>query len=154
MKRIVKETREVGIDTFGYFMVGNPYDTPQTVRQTIRLAVDLDLDYAQFSKVTPMPATEMYTMMLKETGVDYWREFVLNPHDKLVPRPKCKMTDAEIQKWTRLAYLRFYYRPSMVRRQLKTVRSGAELKRSVGVAWQMIVQSQLGEDATGMEVVG
>ena len=42
----------------------------------------------------------------------------------------------------------------MVRRQLKTVRSGAELKRSVGVAWQMIVQSQLGEDATGMEVDG
>ncbi len=154
MKRVVKETREVGIDTFGYFMVGNPYDTPQTVRQTIRLALDLELDYAQFSKVTPMPATEMYTMMMEETGVDYWRDFVLNPHDKLVPRPKCKMTDAEIQKWTRLAYLRFYYRPSMIRRQMKTVQSGAELKRSLGVAWQMIVQNQLGEDSTGMEVVG
>jgi radical SAM superfamily enzyme YgiQ (UPF0313 family) len=153
MKRIVRETREVGIDTFGYFMVGNPYDTPQTVRQTIRFALDLDLDYAQFSKVTPMPATEMYRMMLEETGVDYWRDFVLNPHDRLIPRPKCSMTDAEIQKWTRLAYLRFYYRPTMIRRHLKTVRSGSELKRSMGVAWQMIIQSQLGEDSTGMEVV-
>jgi hypothetical protein len=25
----------------------------------------LDLDYAQFSKVTPMPATEMYTLLPK-----------------------------------------------------------------------------------------
>jgi len=153
MKRVVKETREVGIDTFGYFMVGNPYDTPHTIRQTIRLALDLDLDYAQFSKVTPMPATEMYRMMLEETGVDYWREFVLEPHDRLVPRPRCSMTDAEIQKWTRLAYLRFYYRPSMIRRQLKNVQSPGEFKRSLSTAWQMILQNQLGEDSTGMEVV-
>ncbi len=64
------------------------------------------------------------------------------------------MTDAEIQKWTRLAYLRFYYRPSMIQRQLKAIRSGSELKRSMSTAWQMIVQNQLGEDSTGMEVVG
>jgi len=153
MKRVVKETKEVGIDTFGYFMVGNPYDTPHTIRQTIRLALDLDLDYAQFSKVTPMPATEMYRMMLEETGVDYWREFVLEPHDRLVPRPRCSMTDAEIQKWTRLAYLRFYYRPSMIRRQLQNVKSPGEFKRSLSTAWQMILQNQLGEDSTGMEVV-
>ena len=41
----------------------------------------------------------------------------------------------------------------MIRRQLKTIRSGEELKRSMSTAWQMIIQNQLGEDATGMEVV-
>jgi radical SAM superfamily enzyme YgiQ (UPF0313 family) len=68
---VVARTRANGIHTFGYFMVGNPYETDATVRQTIRLALSLDLDYAQFSKVTPMPATEMYTLLLKETGRDY-----------------------------------------------------------------------------------
>jgi len=154
IKQIVRDTREVGIDTFGYFMVGNPYDNPATVRQTIRLAIELDFDYAQFSKVTPMPATEMYDMMIQETGVDFWRDFVLEPHDKLVPRPRCDMTDAEIQRWARLGYLRFYYRPSMIKRQLKNVKSFDELKRSFGTAWQMVKQSELGEDGTGMEVVG
>ncbi|MEY3209624.1 MAG: hypothetical protein RIT28_105, partial [Pseudomonadota bacterium] len=38
VKRVVRETREEGIDTFGYFMLGNPYETPATIRQTIRLA--------------------------------------------------------------------------------------------------------------------
>ncbi len=154
IKEIVRLTRACGIDTFGYFMVGNPYDTPATIRQTIRLALDLDLDYAQFSKVTPMPATEMYTMMMEETGRDYWREFVLNPHDDLVPRPRCDMTDAEIQRWARLGYLRFYYRPKMIRRQLSKMKSLDELRRSAHTAWQMLREAQLGEDATGMEVVG
>jgi anaerobic magnesium-protoporphyrin IX monomethyl ester cyclase len=154
VKRVVRETREEGIDTFGYFMLGNPYETPATIRQTIRLAIEMDLDYAQFSKVTPMPATEMYTMMLEETGRDYWREFVLNPHDDLVPRPRCNMTDAEIQRWTRIAYLRFYYRPEMIKRQLSRVKSVDELRRSAETAWQMIKNVELGEDTTGMEVVG
>ncbi|MEY3211606.1 MAG: hypothetical protein RIT28_2087, partial [Pseudomonadota bacterium] len=154
VKRVVRETREEGIDTFGYFMLGNPYETPATIRQTIRLAIDMDLDYAQFSKVTPMPATEMYTMMLEETGRDYWREFVLNPHDELVPRPRCNMTDAEIQRWTRIAYLRFYYRPEMIKRQLSRVKSVDELRRSAETAWQMIKNVELGEDSAGMEVVG
>ncbi|MCP4918102.1 MAG: radical SAM protein [Proteobacteria bacterium] len=154
IKRVVRDTKSAGIDTFGYFMVGNPYDTPTTVRQTIRLALDLDLDYAQFSKVTPMPATEMYTMLMKQTGRDYWREFVLNPHDDLVPRPHCDMTDEEIQRWTRLAYLRFYYRPSMMKRRLAAVESMDELVRSANTAWKMVADYKLGEDATGMEVVG
>lgn len=154
IKRVVRETKEEGIDTFGYFMVGNPYETPATVRQTIRLALDLDLDYAQFSKVTPMPATEMYTMLLKETGRDYWREFVLNPHNDLVPRPHCDMTDAEIQRWCRLAYLRFYYRPSMIKRRVGTMESFDEFRRSAETAVAMVRQRNLGEDATGMEVVG
>ena len=154
IKRVVKETKEEGIDTFGYFMVGNPYETPTTVRQTIRLALSLDLDYAQFSKVTPMPATEMYTMLLKQTGRDYWREFVLNPHNDLVPRPHCDMTDAEIQRWTRLAYLRFYYRPEMVRKRLAAMETFDEFRRSADTAWLMLKNYDLGEDATGMEVVG
>jgi len=153
MKRVVRETKEEGIDTFGYFMVGNPYETPATVRQSIRLAIDLDLDYAQFSKVTPMPDTELYEMLLEDTGVDYWREFVLKPHDKLVPRPRCNMTDSEIQKLTRLAYLRFYYRPEMIARQLRGIKSVAELKRTLQTAWTMVRQSDLGEDETGMEVI-
>jgi anaerobic magnesium-protoporphyrin IX monomethyl ester cyclase len=154
IKEVVRDTKEVGIDTFGYFMIGNPYDTPATVRQTIRLAIELDFDYAQFSKVTPMPATEMYQMMIEETGTDFWRDFVLKPNDKLVPRPRCDMTDEEIQRWARLGYLRFYYRPSMVKRQLKNMKSLSEFKRSMAVAWEMVKQADLGEDSTGMEVVG
>ena len=133
-------------------MVGNPYEDEATIRQTIRLALELDLDYAQFSKVTPMPATEMYTLLLKEHGRDYWREHIENGIDEDIPRPLCNMTDAEIQRWTRLAYLRFYYRPKQIFRSLSRIKSRDELVRSVQTAVQMLVVNPA--DDAGMEVVG
>ncbi len=150
---VVSRTKAHNINTFGYFMVGNPHETEATIRQTIRLALELDLDYAQFSKVTPMPATEMYTLLLKETGRDYWREHILSGSDEDIPRPMCDMTDAEIQRWCRLAYLRFYYRPAYMARALRRMKSGDEIKRSVNTAWQMLVNDPGAGDDAGMEVL-
>jgi len=148
---VIARTRANGIHTFGYFMVGNPYETEATIRQTIRLALSLDLDYAQFSKVTPMPATEMYTLLLKETGRDYWREHIVAGVDDDIPRPLCDMTDEEIQRWTRLAYLRFYYRPSYMARAMKRMKSVEEVRRSALTAIQMLTRSS--SDSAGMEVL-
>lgn len=149
---VIRRTRKHGIHTFGYFMLGNPYEDEATIRQTIRLALELDLDYAQFSKVTPMPATEMYTLLLKEHGRDYWREHIEQGIDEDIPRPLCDMTDEEIQRYTRLAYLRFYYRPKQIFRSLSRIKSRDELVRSVQTAWKMLVVNPSTE--AGMEVVG
>ncbi len=150
---VIKRTRANGIHTFGYFMVGNPYETEATVRQTIRLALSLDLDYAQFSKVTPMPATEMYTLLLKETGRDYWREHIVSGIDDDIPRPLCDMTDEEIKRWTRLAYLRFYYRPQYAARALSRMKSAEEFKRSAETAFQMLFNGRDSDADAGMEVL-
>jgi radical SAM superfamily enzyme YgiQ (UPF0313 family) len=150
---VVKRTRAHGIHTFGYFMIGNPYETDATIRQTIRLALSLDLDYAQFSKVTPMPATEMYTLLLKETGRDYWREHIVSGVDDDIPRPLCDLTDKEIQRWTRLAYLRFYYRPSYVARAMGRMKSVEEVRRSAVTAIKMLTSPAGADGDAGMEVL-
>jgi anaerobic magnesium-protoporphyrin IX monomethyl ester cyclase len=150
---VVKRTRAHGIHTFGYFMIGNPYETDATIRQTIRLALSLDLDYAQFSKVTPMPATEMYTLLLKETGRDYWREHIVSGVDDDIPRPLCDLTDKEIQRWTRLAYLRFYYRPSYVARAMGRMKSVEEVRRSAVTAIKMLTSPAGSDGDAGMEVL-
>jgi radical SAM superfamily enzyme YgiQ (UPF0313 family) len=151
---VVSRTKKHGINTFGYFMVGNPYETEATIRQTIRLALQLDLDYAQFSKVTPMPATEMYTLLMKETGRDFWREHIISRKDEDIPRPLCDISDAEIQRWCRLAYLRFYYRPQYVARAITRLKSPEELSRSIKTAWQMLwTDPGAGADSAGMEVL-
>ncbi len=147
MVETVAMTKEIGIDTFGYFMVGSPGETEATVRQTIRLALALDLDYAQFSKVTPMPGTELYRMLVEETGQDLWREIVLDPsRDDYMPRPGCDLSEREVQELTRLAYLRFYYRPRFALQALGRVKSWHELKRSVGTALQMVFTPPEGDD--------
>ncbi len=145
-KATVKDTKESGIDVFGYFMIGNPGETEHTVRQTIRYALDLDLDYAQFSKVTPMPGTELYSMYMEEFGEDYWRNYILDEnYEQYIPRPDCTMTEEEIQRLTQLAYVRFYYRPKMIARTVGKMKSWHEFRRSAETAWQMVAQKPEGQ---------
>jgi len=145
-KRTVAETKEVGIDVFGYFMLGNPGETPSTVRQTIRYAIEIDCDYAQFSKVTPMPGTALYDMYVKEYGEDYWKKYILDEsYDSYIPRPGCDLSENEVQALTQLAYVRFYYRPMFAARSLSRIKSAHELRRTLSTAWQMIAQKPEGQ---------
>ncbi len=140
IERVIRQTRQHGIDAFGYFMIGNPGDTAATIRQTIRLSVKLDLDYAQFSKVTPMPGTELYEMLLAETGRDWWRERIMGGPELHIPRPGCHLSESQVQSWTRQAYLRFYFRPRYVFRAIRRTRSLEQLGRSVSTAVQMLLE--------------
>jgi len=139
IREVMFLTRKHKIDTFGYFMVGSPGETPETIQDSIRFAIDLKLDYAQFSKVTPMPATELYRMLLNEGQPDYWRKYILDPGNEIfVPRPGCDLSEEEIQQWTRRAYIRFYFRPRYIVKALLRLKSRHELKRSVRTAWSML----------------
>jgi radical SAM superfamily enzyme YgiQ (UPF0313 family) len=139
IRTVLKTTRKIGIDTFGYFMIGSPGDTEETVRQTIDFSKTLALDYAQYSKVTPMPRTELYEMFLAEFKTDYWREHILNPKEvESLPRPGCNLEEDRIRELCKIAYMEFYFRPSMIFRSLLKIRSFTELTRSVKTAFQML----------------
>ena len=63
------------------------------------------------------------------------------------------MTDAEIQRWCRLAYLRFYYRPQYIARAIRRLQSQMNW-RSVKTAWQMLwTDPGANGDSAGMEVL-
>lgn len=139
IQTVIKDTRKAGINTFGYFMIGNPGETRETIRETINFAKNLDLDYVQFSKVTPMPATELYSMYMNETGRDYWREYILSEQvDEYLTRPGTSLSEREVQDATRQAYIEFYYRPRYMLKALWRMKSGEELVRSAKVAWEMV----------------
>lgn len=141
IREIITLTRKYKIDTFGYFMVGSPGETAETVERSIRFAIDLKLDYAQFSKVTPMPATELYRMLVAERKRDYWREYILDESkDLYLPRPGTALDEEAIQESTRRAYLRFYFRPRYIIKAIWRLKSWSEFKRSVVTAWSMFSQ--------------
>lgn len=138
IREVVRTTKALDIRTFGYFMVGSPGEDRATVRQSIRLAIELDLDYAQFSKVTPMPGTELYELLMTESGRDWWREILLEGNEIQIPRPSCHLSDQEVEEATREAYLRFYFRPTYAIRAILRMKSGAELERSIKTALAML----------------
>lgn len=64
VRETIDITSTVGISSYGYFMMGYPTETIETVEDTINLAKDLGLNYgldsAGFSIVTPFPGTPLY----------------------------------------------------------------------------------------------
>lgn len=52
--------RRLGIRTKGFFMVGHPGETRETMEATRRFALELPLDDFQMSFLTPFPGTELH----------------------------------------------------------------------------------------------
>ena len=59
-EQAIRYTKEAGIKVIGYFMLGAPGETLSTIDKTVDFAIELGLDYAQFSIATALPGSELY----------------------------------------------------------------------------------------------
>ncbi|MDP2930956.1 MAG: radical SAM protein, partial [Chloroflexota bacterium] len=113
VEEAVRLTREAGLQTIGYFMIGSPGESRETIVQTVALAKKLRLDFAQFAVTTPFPGTELYDLYLKDKGEAVpWENFTYgSTGNKIVPVFESdKLSRADLQYWSRRAYREFYLR--------------------------------------------
>ncbi len=140
IRNAVHLTKKYNIDRFGYFMIGSPGETQETIKDTIKLATSLPLTYAQFSRFSILPGTDIYESWKKEFGYDYWREFVKDESKrKVMPLYNCTLSEEEIEKWIKKAYYQFYFRPQFMARYVARMKSFDEFKRTVKAAVDMII---------------
>jgi anaerobic magnesium-protoporphyrin IX monomethyl ester cyclase len=67
-KNAIKLTRKAGIESRCYFMIGHPWDTKKTIKNTISFSKKIDADLVQFAITTPFPSTELWDIA-KDMGV-------------------------------------------------------------------------------------
>jgi radical SAM superfamily enzyme YgiQ (UPF0313 family) len=115
MNQIAKAVRilkEAGIQVLGSFILGFPEETIETAEQTITLAKKLDLDYAQFSILTPYPGTPLYEYA-KQNNMLLTRDW--SKFTAIEPVMKLKnITPTQLKSLLEKAYLTFYVRPKML----------------------------------------
>ena len=63
---VVRTARKVGIETKGFFIVGFPTDTEETIRQTVEFAKSLPLDVAAFFVCMPLPGSKLFEDWLRK----------------------------------------------------------------------------------------
>jgi len=73
VRRAVKTAKSVGFKIWGYFLVGLPGDTDETIKETMDFAKELDLDVTAFHPMFIYPGTETG----KEQGID-WLNFIID----------------------------------------------------------------------------
>jgi len=131
----------VGMETIGFFIIGLPGETEETMEDTIRFACELDPIVANFSMATPFPGTEMYNQVLEKGRllVKDWDDFAFFENKAQFETDDMPAELVE-RKW-REAYRRFYLRPSRIARTLLRKRTWLELPRTMRMAWRTVVSS-------------
>jgi anaerobic magnesium-protoporphyrin IX monomethyl ester cyclase len=134
-RQAFKLCKATGINTMAYFIVGNPGETLEDVQATFDLACELEPTTVQFSRMTPMPATELYEMGIRSgLFTDYWRAFSRNPLGAIDSgfRPRLWTEHFSEEQLFELAdrhTRNFYFRPKYVAKSIMAVRSLHDLKR-------------------------
>lgn len=126
----VRWAREIGFETFGYFMIALPGDTEETIEDTIRFAKKLKLDMAKFNITIPLPGTKMFDDWdrLELIKTKDWNKYnFYAPYYELYNHPT--LSREQISKYYKKAYLSFYFSPSyLVRRLIRSLRSGTFIR--------------------------
>jgi radical SAM superfamily enzyme YgiQ (UPF0313 family) len=87
VKDAFRWANKAGISTVGFFMVGNPSETREEIKQTIKLVKELNADYVKANILIPYPGSKLYEGMLKEGRLneDFWRKVTLTGKSASTP---------------------------------------------------------------------
>lgn len=118
VNQAVEIAKKAGLELVLSFMVGYPTETELEANETIDLACRLDPELAQFTICTPYPGTPLYDQAKQEKWirVKSWKDFsvlgaVMSPPG---------MTIETIKHLLHKAYLKFYFRPAYILKQIKS----------------------------------
>ena len=113
--------KKYGVKTYGLFLIGLPWETRETVEQTIRFAKKLSPSFLDFNIAYPLPGTEYYRLA-KEMQL-FEEEYLPNgDYARPIVRTLSLGTD-ELVQLRKKALLGFYLRPSYIFNTLKDIRS-------------------------------
>ncbi len=111
IRSAVEMTRNAGIRTKGYFIIGHPTETIETIQQTINFAKLLPLDNFQATYFTPFPGSPAYDIADKYGKFENdWAK--MNMWDIVfVPNG---FTEKLLRYYLKSAYRKFYLRPKII----------------------------------------
>jgi anaerobic magnesium-protoporphyrin IX monomethyl ester cyclase len=117
VRQAFANARQAGLETIGFFIFGLPGENEETMEDTIRLALELDPDLANFMIAAPFPGTELYQMVLDsgELFSHDWRDYAI--HDDKARFAMGEVTAELVERKWHEAYRRFYLRRSRLLRK-------------------------------------
>jgi hopanoid biosynthesis associated radical SAM protein HpnJ len=112
-RRFTRDARRLGITIHGTFILGLPGETPETIRQTIEFAREIDPHTIQVSLAAPYPGTALY----EEARRNGWLEdesLVDGSGVQVSALGYPHLARTEIFRSVDLFYRRFYFRPRKI----------------------------------------
>jgi len=134
IRQAFQNAKEIDLETIGFFIIGLPGDTRETMQRTIDFAIELDPVIANFSMMTPYPGTKVYEMVKRQGRflINDWEDYVF--FEQQARYEMGEMTAELVEEMYRKAYRQYYLRPSPIIRRIKTKDFWMNLPRNVRIA--------------------
>ncbi len=139
VERALRWSKGAGIRNWGYFIIGLPGETEETIQETIAYAKRLPLDVALFHIAAPHPGTPFFFDVV-ENGwfrpgtqweeVDMDRSTVLDYPDLPAQR---------LEYWQRRAFREWALRPGPILTYLRSANSLQALRSFADIGWQTLL---------------
>jgi hopanoid biosynthesis associated radical SAM protein HpnJ len=122
-RRFTRHCQELGITIHGTFVLGLPIETKETIEETIRFAIELDIFSLQVSLAAPYPGTELYELARQHGWFAQGGQADMMHADGIqqsaLEYPG--LSKEEIFEAVERFYHRFYFRPRPIWRIIKTM---------------------------------
>jgi len=125
IRAVVPLMKRAGIDARGSIMVGCPGETEETLERTLAFVKEIDLDLITVTIFTPIPGSKIHewakthNLLLTED----WTEYTGGSAVMRLPG----LSPEAVRRWHLRMYRRFYLRPKFIARQLRKIRSAADI---------------------------
>ncbi len=119
MKQFARDAAKAGILVHGCFLFGIPGETRKTAETTLRFAMELKPDTAQFYPLMVYPGTDAYAEVTRAglLSASSWRDWLKEDGTHACVVKTGDMTSNELVEFCNYARRKFYLRPSYVLRK-------------------------------------
>ena len=114
-REFTRNCRELGITIHGTFILGLPGETPETIRETIRFACEIEPETIQVSLAAPYPGTELYRQAQEQGWLQIQTGELVDTHGVQVaalsfPTLSSTLIFDSVEEF----YRKFYFRPRKI----------------------------------------
>ncbi|MEN6566121.1 MAG: radical SAM protein [Veillonellales bacterium] len=136
-EKFCKNAKKAGIRVHGCFMVGNKGETKETMEKTLKFALHLNPDTAQFFPLMVYPGTEAYIWAKENSFIHAksYRDWLTEDglHNCVIDT--AQLTSEELVRFCDEARRKFYLRPIYILKKIgDLIANPAEIKRTVMAA--------------------
>lgn len=111
--------KEAGIRNWGYFIIGLPGETVETIRETIELSKSLPLDIALFHIAAPYPGTPFFFQVVENGWFRKGTKWEQVDMDKGTVLEYENLSAEDLIYWQRRAFREWAFRPGPIYTYLK-----------------------------------
>ncbi|MDO8125628.1 MAG: radical SAM protein [Candidatus Brocadiales bacterium] len=116
--RCMELIRKVGLESVGFFMLGLPDDTEESLKKTVDFALRLMPDYAKVTITIPFPGTAMFEDYERRGLIKSrdWTQYNLHRAGEIYRHPH--LSYATMKRYYDAFYWKYYFNPRFLTRRI------------------------------------